>query len=126
MIDDETKAQIMMMTNDERLEYMNNALSYKDLRFKFIELADLKQQVVALEKEIKPHKPRIVEVMKALSLGEFEISDGVIINFRKGSSHYRVSYKDIEKEFPHLLDELEPIIKITNTSDTYTTKFKAE
>lgn len=125
-MDDETKQKLMLMSNKERIDFLNHVLDTDELRFKLIEIADIRKRLKELEASIKPHKISLTETMKAASLGEFEIADGLSINLRKGSRYYRISYKDIEKSYPHLLAEMEDIVKITKTGDTYTTKYREE
>lgn len=126
IVTDEDKAKLMMMSNEERIAFLNHVLDTGELRFKLIEIADIRKRLKELEAEIKPFKKALTETMNAATLGEFEIADSLWINLRKGSRYYRISYGDISKEFPHLLMELEPITKVTETSDTYTTKYREE
>lgn len=127
---EEIKTKLFMMTNEDRIEFLDMILDQpiddSTLRFKLIELTDLKKKIKVLESELKPFKFMLTETMKGASLGEFEITDGLFINLRKGSQFYRVSYKDIEKEFPEILDQIRSVIKTTTVKDTYTTKYRDE
>ena len=127
---EEAKTKLLMMTNPERVKFIDTMLDQEvgdsTLRFKMIELANATRQVKELKKEIDPFKTTLAETMKLATLGQFEITDGLSLNVRKGSRYYRISYNDVKVCYPHLLAEMEDIVKITETKDTITTKFIQE
>ena len=128
--EDEVKAKLMMMNGEEREAFLNHILDQpvgeSTLRIKLIELADHNQQVKEIKAHLEPFKLALAETMGIAKLKNFAITDGLVINTRKGSNSYRVSYKDIEENFPEVLKTIQSIVKTTTTKPTYTIKYIEE
>jgi len=123
-----TDEDIFNMLESERREVLDQFLDEDDLRFKLMEIADLKKQIKKIKKKIKEKnkKKELTDLMGRLNLSDHEISDGMKISLVSGTSYHRLSYSTVEKDLPHLLDELEPAISVTNRSPYVTTRFIGE
>lgn len=126
VLNDDMKTQIRDMRKQERIDLIDKVLEEEDLRYLLIEQSDLKQQLKALDAKINKLKPKLLEFMEATKIDKIELTDGLEVSYQKGSKFYSIAYSKIEAEYPHLLDELEPIIKVIRRKATLRSKITSE
>jgi hypothetical protein len=97
-----------------------------EMRFKLLEIHNLKNQIKELESSIEAGKKVLIYCMEKGGIKRIELSDGIFIDFRQGTSYHSISYKDIVNKYPHLIPEIRPITKIVQRNPTIVITTKEE